>query len=188
MGTKSSPQVQRAALSLCSVWDPVRASIVVSNQVQQIQLQDQLPGYCIGGSRNVKFHLETLPLNPALMWFEPQRVKSGLHSVKWPRRARKAGGEGRRARGPKAAGGARKVAWQQPGRFRSVGRQMEGKNREQKLRDEIFPPVVVIRFFSGNCIFILVNRIQVVKASKEPNARTSCVKKGGFEGGARDTS
>lgn len=65
---------------------------------------------------------------------------------------------------------------------------MEGKNREQKLRDKIFPPVVVIRFFSENRIFILVNSIQVVKASKEPNASPLCVKKGRFGGGARDTS
>lgn len=65
---------------------------------------------------------------------------------------------------------------------------MEGKNREQKLRDKIFPPVVVIRFFSENCIFILVNSIQVVKASKEPDASSLCVKKGRFGGGARDTS
>lgn len=54
-----------------------------------------------------------------------------------------------------------------------LGREGEGKNREQKLRDKIFPPVVVIRLFSENCIFILVNRIQVVKASKELNASSS---------------
>lgn len=50
---------------------------------------------------------------------------------------------------------------------------MEGENREQKLRDKIFPPVVVIRLFSENCVFILVNHIQVVKASKELNASSS---------------
>lgn len=74
------------------------------------------------------------------------------------------------------AGGARKDAWQQPGGFCSFGREMEGKNLEQKLRDKIFPPVVVIRFFSENCIFILANNIQIVKASKEPNASSSCEK------------
>lgn len=65
---------------------------------------------------------------------------------------------------------------------------MEGKNREQKLRGKIFPPVAVIRFFSENCIFILVNSVQVVKASKESKASSLCVKKGPFGGGARDTS
>lgn len=63
----------------------------------------------------------------------------------------------------------------------AAGREMKGKNREQKLRDKIFPPVVVIKFFSENGIFIPVNRIQVVKASKEPNASSSW-EKGRFLG------
>lgn len=151
----------------------------MSSRVQGIQLQDQLPVSV--GSRNVRFHLARLLVKPGSdVVLAPAGEAEVSTAVSGPSggpqgwraaRSEALGEKGGRRCQESCAGSSREGSTRPGGKWK--GGKKKIKKREQKLGDEIIPPVVVIRFFSANCIFILVNPYPG-RAVKEGQRGTEC--------------